>query len=168
MEHSFALRGDDHAVWLSRADGGYVVHVGDASFPAGLVARGGAAFDLVLPGGTERVFVACRGDDVHIHLGGETFALRGADALTRFAGHAADDGAAVARAPMPGAAIAVAVQAGDPVRRGQALLVIESMKMETTVVAPCDGAVRIVHVTVGQTFDRDAILVSLERHERAP
>ena len=69
---------------------------------------------------------------------------------------------------MPGAVIAVSVEPGATVRRGQALLLIESMKMETTIVAPCDGTVQAVHVTIGQTFDRDAPLVTLERLKEAP
>ena len=46
--------------------------------------------------------------------------------------------------------------AGASVRRGQALVVIESMKMQTTIVAPCDGTVQTLHAAVEQNFDRDA------------
>jgi biotin carboxyl carrier protein len=39
---------------------------------------------------------------------------------------------------------------------------MESMKMETTIAAPRDGVVEAVHFAPGQTFDRDALLLSLE------
>ena len=52
--------------------------------------------------------------------------------------------------------------AGEAVAKGQALLVMESMKMETTLAAPRDGIVAEVRYAKGQTFERDAVLLSLE------
>jgi biotin carboxyl carrier protein len=66
------------------------------------------------------------------------------------------------RAPMPGSLVAVHVKPGQAVARGEALLVMESMKMETTIAAPRDGVVEAIHFAQGQTFDRDALLLSLE------
>jgi biotin carboxyl carrier protein len=48
------------------------------------------------------------------------------------------------------------------VSKGQTLLVMESMKMETTLVAPRDGVVATVRFEKGQTFERDAVLLTLE------
>ncbi len=163
MGHAFQLHGVAHEVWLARAGGGYRVHVGEVDLPATLVARGEHVHELTVHDACERAVVARRGDEVHVHLDGETYLLRYVHSLERFAGQAVDDGAAVARAPMPGSVIAVGVAAGALVRRGQALLVIESMKMETTITAPCDGTVQTLHVAVGQTFDHDAPLVTLQR-----
>ena len=172
MGHAFHLFDIDHELWLSRCGGVYQVHVGDTRVPATLVSRGeltyGQTHELTVRDLTERVVVARRGDDVHVHLGGEAYLLRYSHSLERFAHPAADEGEAVARAPMPGAVIGVNVEPGAAVRRGQALLVIESMKMETTIAAPCDGTVQTMHVRVGQTFDRDAPLVTLERLKDAP
>lgn len=163
MGHAFHLLGADHELWLSRSGSVYRLHVGDTCVPVALVARGEHAHDLTLRDSSERVYVARRGDDVHVHLDGETHLLRYSHSLERFASLAVEENEAVARAPMPGAVIAVAVQQGETVRRGQALLVIESMKMETTITAPCDGVVQTLHVAVGRAFDRDAPLVTLER-----
>lgn len=163
MAHAFSLFGVEHEVWLSRAGAGYALHAGELCLPVGLVPRGEHSHQLTVGDTSERVHVAVHGDDVYVHLDGETYQLRYSHSLERFAGESAHDAEAVARAPMPGAVIAVAVQPGDAVRRGQALIVIESMKMETTIVAPCDGTVQTVHVAVGRTFDRDATLVTVER-----
>ncbi len=167
MGHAFRLAGVDHELWLSRVGGVYQVHVGDTCVPATLVARGEHVHELTLRGLTERVVIAQHGDAVHVHLDGEAYLLRYSHSLERFAHPAVDEDEAVARAPMPGAAIDVSTEPGAVVRRGQALLVIESMKMETTIVAPCDGTVQTVHVAIGQTFDRDAALVTLERFKEA-
>ena len=53
-----------------------------------------------------------------------------------------DDGGQV-RCPSPAFVVAVSVAPGDIVRAGDPLAVVESMKMETTIVAPHDGVVRL-------------------------
>ena len=167
MAHAFQLDGHHHELWLSRSCSVYQVHVGDTCVPATLVARAAHMHELTVCDVSERVVVATRGDDVHVHLDGETYLLRYSHSLERFAGQTDDETEAVSRAPMPGAVIAVAVGPGNIVTRGQPLLVIESMKMETTIAATYDGTVQTVHVVVGQTFDRDAPLVTLERNKEA-
>jgi biotin carboxyl carrier protein len=168
MAHAFQLMGVDHELWLSRSGPVYQVHVGDTCLPVTLAARGEHAHELTLHDVSERVVIAHRGDDVYIHLDGESYLLRYSHSLERFKGRATDEAEAIARARLRGGVISVAIAAGASVRRGQALLVIESMKMETTITAPCDGTVQILHVQVGRTFDSDAALVTLERLKEAP
>ena len=168
MAHAFTLAGVDHEVWLARTGTTYRLHIGDESLPAVLTPRGDHLHELILGDASHRVFLARRGDDVHVHLDGETFLLRYSHSLARFADQSEDEGEVVSRAPMPGSVISVAVQPGEIVQRGQALLVIESMKMETTINANCDGIVHALHVSMGQTFERDAPLVTLERGIPAP
>ncbi|MBL8382478.1 MAG: acetyl-CoA carboxylase biotin carboxyl carrier protein subunit [Burkholderiales bacterium] len=69
---------------------------------------------------------------------------------------------------MPGTVISVNAAPGQSVTRGQGLLVMESMKLETTVSAPRDGVLKAIHVGTGQTFDRDALLVEFEPAGGAP
>ncbi|MGB6101441.1 MAG: biotin/lipoyl-containing protein, partial [Comamonas sp.] len=56
------------------------------------------------------------------------------------AGAAQEEGGRLT-APMPGKVVSFAVQAGDKVSKGQALAVMEAMKMEHTIAAPRDGTV---------------------------
>jgi biotin carboxyl carrier protein len=53
-------------------------------------------------------------------------------------------------APMPGTIVAVHVAAGDRVRAGQAMVVLESMKMHNEITAPIDGVVRHVGCRAGE------------------
>ncbi|WP_420426611.1 pyruvate carboxylase [Algiphilus sp.] len=63
-------------------------------------------------------------------------------------------------APMPGMVATVSVQVGTKVRKGDALLSIEAMKMETQIRAERDGTVEAVHVQAGQTVNaRDLLIV---------
>ena len=65
-------------------------------------------------------------------------------------------------APMPGAITAVAVAAGDFVKAGQTLMVLEAMKMEHTIVAPGDGKVATINVSPGERVDEGTELLALE------
>ncbi len=64
-------------------------------------------------------------------------------------------------APMPGKIVSFAVKAGDTVTRGQALAVLEAMKMEHTVAAPADGVVREVLYAPGDQVAEGAELLTL-------
>jgi biotin carboxyl carrier protein len=63
--------------------------------------------------------------------------------------------------PMPGRVIRVAVQAGDGVRTGQTLVVLEAMKMENEVLAAHPGTVVEVHVSAGTAVEANAKLITL-------
>ncbi len=68
-------------------------------------------------------------------------------------------------APMPGRVVQLFVAAGDAVRRGQALLVIEAMKMEHTIAAPYDGTVSAVPYAVGDLVEEGIELIALAAPE---
>lgn len=109
---------------------------------SGTVVRQGARFD---------VFVSGKG---------ETLTLK--DPLAS-AGQAEADHAGSLTAPMPGKIIAIEVKAGEKVKRGQALLVMEAMKMEHTIVAGVDGVVENIYFGVGEQVAEGAVLISLEQ-----
>ena len=62
-------------------------------------------------------------------------------------------------APMPGNILKVNVKAGDAVKSGAVLVVLEAMKMENEIMAPKDGTVTQVLVSKGSTVDTGAPLV---------
>jgi 3-methylcrotonyl-CoA carboxylase alpha subunit/geranyl-CoA carboxylase alpha subunit len=78
------------------------------------------------------------------------------------AGSVASPGADEVRAGFNGKVIAVQAVPGAAVKKGEVLLVIESMKLEHAVLAPRDGIVRSVHVEAGQQAATARVLVTLE------
>jgi acetyl/propionyl-CoA carboxylase alpha subunit len=126
-----------------------------------LSALGDGEHRLEVDGVAHRVWIAVRGDAIYVHAAGRSWTLEVVDELAESAaaGGAAAD---TAEAPMPGTVVRVQVAPGEAVKRGQTLMVIESMKMETAIVAWRDGVVGAVHRPLGATFDRKAPLVSLE------
>jgi 3-methylcrotonyl-CoA carboxylase alpha subunit len=63
---------------------------------------------------------------------------------------------------MPGRVVQLLVGAGDKVSQGQALIVIEAMKMEHTIAAPRDGTIEAVRYAVGDLVEEGAELIALE------
>lgn len=162
MHHAFKLGEADYNVELSRSADAYRLHIGDRVLPINLETGADGRAWLTLGDRHVEVVVATRGDEIFIHLDGEAYQLRYQHPLDRLAaqGHGSADDSV--RAPMPGSIVAVHVKPGDTVVKGQTVLVMESMKMETTIGAPRDGVVQAVQFDKGQTFDRDAMLLSLE------
>lgn len=70
-------------------------------------------------------------------------------------------GAVNITAPMPGTILKVNVSAGDAVKKGQVLLILEAMKMENEIVSPKDGTVASVNVAKGQAVSVGDVLVSI-------
>lgn len=101
---------------------------------------------------------------------GRTWALRELPAHPRAVrgDEAAGDGAV--HSPMPGVVLSVRAGAGEAVRRGQPLVVVEAMKMEHVVVSPVDGVVASVLVSAGAQVQLDERLavVHASPEEQAP
>jgi biotin carboxyl carrier protein len=65
-------------------------------------------------------------------------------------------------APIPGKVVAVKIKPGDEVEPGQALIVLEAMKMENELAAEQAGKVAAVHAKAGDTVEGGELLVELE------
>ena len=74
---------------------------------------------------------------------------------------AAGAGAVKINSPMPGNILSVKASAGQAVKKGDVLMILEAMKMENSVVAPEDGTVASIVVAVGDSFEAGATLASL-------
>ena len=98
-------------------------------------------------------------DDVIVFSQGATFVLS-RSAGDRAAAAAVNDG--VIRAPMPGRVAQVRVTTGDHVPAGQAVLVLEAMKMEHALTIPFDATVVELAVIEGDQVSEGAILARLE------
>ena len=114
-------------------------------------------FDLVVDGRPHRATVARTRDRIHVAVDGQAWVFERADDAQHGAGGAAGSGSVVA--PMPGKVIAVLVAPGDAVTAGQPLVVVEAMKMETTLVAEIDGTVERVTAQTAGMVDAGAVLV---------
>ena len=74
---------------------------------------------------------------------------------------AAPAAGAQVKSPLPGSVVKVCVNEGQDVKKGDTLLILESMKMENPILAEQDGKVAQVAVAAGQTVMQDDLLVVL-------
>ncbi len=100
-----------------------------------------------------------KGDVVHVFSGLGATKIVVTDVLA----HAGDGQADVGRltAPMPGKVVSFAVKAGDKVVRGQALAIMDAMKMEHTIAAPADGTVAELLFAPGDQVTEGAELLKI-------
>ncbi len=165
MKHGFKLGDTEYDVALSRAVQGYVLHKDNADTPFNLVKGEIGNWGLHAHGEIHHITVATHGDDVFIHLDGTTHHLRYEHPLQRLAELAEGGAQDSVRATMPGSLVSLNVEPGQSVNKGDNLLVMESMKMETSISAAQDGVVAEIHVGVGETFDKDAVLITFVTEE---
>ncbi|WP_374522471.1 acetyl-CoA carboxylase biotin carboxylase subunit [Hydrogenophaga sp.] len=119
----------------------------------------GSRFDLQYAGRRELVQTWAVAETVHV------FTARGATQIVEVdvlahAGETAAEGGRLT-APMPGKVVSFAVKAGDAVKKGQALAVMEAMKMEHTIAAPADGTVAELLYAPGDQVTEGAELLKL-------
>jgi 3-methylcrotonyl-CoA carboxylase alpha subunit len=98
------------------------------------------------------------GDDWHVFCEGD---YRRLSLKQELVGASDEASSGSLSAPMPGRVIKVLTAAGAKVTRGQALLILEAMKMEHTIVAPADGVVKEIHYGAGEQVLEGAELITL-------
>ena len=147
-------------------DGALQLAVGDVKTTNGEVAGSlltfadaGALIDLQWAGQRYRVNVYRQGEVAHV------FGAAGATQITviDILAHAGDGAADTGRltAPMPGKVVSFSVKSGDKVAKGQALAVMDAMKMEHTIAAPADGVVGELLFAPGDQVAEGAELLKL-------
>jgi 3-methylcrotonyl-CoA carboxylase alpha subunit len=164
MQVRLALGGRLVTVALERTDDGFAATLDGRAhritlFPRRTAATAVEELSLEVDGRPCAAVVARTRDRIVVGLDGRTFSFATADAEARAGDARARSGAAVA--PMPGKVIAVLVAVGDTVEAGQPLVVLEAMKMETTLAAEVGGQVSAVLAVPGATVDAGAVLVEI-------
>ena len=70
-------------------------------------------------------------------------------------------GSVAVTAPMPGKIVGIKAEPGKTVAKGEAIIVLEAMKMENEIVAPADGTIASINVSVGDSVEAGATLATL-------
>jgi acetyl/propionyl-CoA carboxylase alpha subunit len=165
VKHSFEVNGVVHQLWLSPCQRGYRLSLSDKIIaPVAFSQEGDGGGVLSIAGESESVRFLVDGGTIHVHIGGRTRLLRYIEPLGAPATACEEEADLVARAPMPGVVVATKVFSGQAVSTGTPLIVMESMKLETVIRSPRSGLVERIHFKEGESFDRDAVLVTLSEH----
>jgi len=161
MQPRYTLDGTTHEVGIrSRRDGRCELVI-DGHRLAVVTERDEAGELWLLVDGVPRLcHVAQDANRLFVHLDGRAWELEAIDEFGQL--EEEGGGPARVRAPMPGVVVDCCVAAGAEVARGAALMLIESMKLQTEIRAPVAGRVVEVAFGAGQSFAKGALLVALE------
>jgi biotin carboxyl carrier protein len=120
---------------------------------------------MVVDGKATKAFVTQAGEGTHVFLAGRCYLVQDADrvALSRHRSGRPEETPTEVTPPMPSVVIRILVNEGDRVKRGQGLIVVTAMKMETTLTAPFDGKVKKVNASINQKVAPGDILVEIEK-----
>ena len=160
LEHA----GEMQAVSLARphstaTDGRLLLRTAGGEWPVTARRQGPDRFDMSLAGRRLRLAVYVHGERVAVFAPEGSAVLRQIDTIAQAGEGAAEAGRLTA--PMPGKVIAFLAAAGDVVTQGQALAVMEAMKMEHTLHAPRDGVVAELLYAVGDQVAEGGELLRL-------
>jgi acetyl/propionyl-CoA carboxylase alpha subunit len=127
---------------------------------------GQPVYSLIVDGRSHEGYVAPGDNDWQVLLRGRLFPVTVEDEREKRLRSAAGGGIAETgefhlKAPMPGLVVAVPVTEGDPVKKGQVLLILESMKMQNELKSPRDGTVGRVRVRAGEKVEQKQTLLSV-------
>jgi biotin carboxyl carrier protein len=124
-------------------------------------------FHLVMNGKAAEVFVARGEQGKHIFFNGRTFLVQDADQLPirRARRRGLEETPGEVTPPMPSVVLRIMVEKGEHVKRGQGLIVVSAMKMETILRAPSDGTVKKINTSIDAKVAPGDILVEIEEEE---
>lgn len=158
--------GDDIPVEVERHGSGYIVTMNGRSMVVDLVTTGPFLQSLRLEDGRQFALTHHRDGNTHeVSLAGSKVVVDVVDPLTLKRRSREDAGGAggVVKALMPGRIVRVHVSAGDAVRKGSPLVVLEAMKMENEISAPADGTVDEIFVNPGDTVEAGTPLLHVAK-----
>ena len=141
----------------------YEVQTDEAMVSVDAFSKRGDRIEATIDGHTLRAHAFVTSSSVTIFIGDAEATVTRPDPLAA----RRDDGAGgdTIAAPMPGLVKLVSVAAGETVSRGQALIVMEAMKMEHTLTAPRDGTIAEVTAKAGDQVEVAAVLLDLSPPE---
>jgi len=154
------------------------IEVSSAGNPQDLrIAMAGKAFDvsfqrisedclwMVVDGKATKAFVVRAGEGTLVFVAGRSYLVEDADRLAMQAqgrgGH--EETPKEVTPPMPSVVVRILVSEGAAVKKGQGLIVVAAMKMETTLAAPFDGKVRKINASINQKVAPGDLLVEIEQ-----
>lgn len=118
---------------------------------------------LTINGRNYEVYVAQQGSNIFVQLDGEHWQAEAINPIDAAGGSGVSSDVIVA--PMPGTVVSLKSSPGDVVTEGTILLTIESMKLQTAIIAERAGRISTVNFGEGDTFDKGAELIRFEAQD---
>ena len=167
MKYHVAIDGESFEVDLAEREGLLLARIDGSEVQVDFKSVRGSTWSLLLGDTSYPLSFEPRPDGLSVTVESESYVVRVEDERTRAAravtkGRGSRDESKVLLSVMPGIVRDVRVSAGDEVEPGQALLILEAMKMENEIRSVLGGVVKAVHVEPDTTVNKGDPLITLE------
>jgi biotin carboxyl carrier protein len=127
---------------------------------------GQPVYSLLLDGKSHEAYVRESDDDWQVLLRGRLYPAKVEDEREKrlrvaAGGGVVESGEFNLKAPMPGLVVAIPVEEGQEIKKGQVLLILESMKMQNELKSPRDGIINRIKVKAGESVEQKQVLLSV-------
>ena len=127
---------------------------------------GQPVFSLIVDGKSHEAYVQEGDENWQVLMRGRLYPVKVEDEREKRLRSAAGGGVAETgefhlRAPMPGLVVTILVGEGQEIKKGQVLLILESMKMQNELKSPRDGIIGRIRVKAGETVEQKQALLSV-------
>jgi len=129
------------------SEGQYHILYESKSYHAQIENQGDKEFEVILNGNKYQIAFSDEYDQLIDKMG---LTIANSDKVTDI------------KAPMPGLVLSVEVEKGQEVTKGEALLILEAMKMENVIKSPGEGVVKSINVDKGKAVEKGAVLIEFE------
>jgi biotin carboxyl carrier protein len=150
-----------HEVRIAEGEAAPRLTIDGRPFAADIVRTSDGFYSVLCDGASFEVAVIPEEGGWRVETGGRVYRLR-PDSAAAGGAEAASGASREIRSTLPGKIVQIQVEAGSEVKRGEALVIIEAMKMENELRAPFDARVERVAVSAGQAVETGALLLVLE------
>jgi biotin carboxyl carrier protein len=173
MEQEFTYQGEIRKAVLENGNSdyekseSYKAKVGDKELHLNIARISANCFSISFDGQSKTVHVAQSDDSIYVHIDGRIIRLgKIRDDAQKFSAAGLEFGAKdEIKTPMPGKVVKLLVSEGESVESGQALVIVESMKMENEIKSPTKGKVKSVNFAAGDLVSPDQAIINLEPEE---
>ena len=161
-ELHWRIQDHDVVVRIEEANGKGVLRVNDRTVPFTVREKHSSGGWIQIDGRNHQFFVSRTANNVAVWIDGHTYVLERIEKGRLLEAASAEHGSGEIRALMPGKVLRVDVKVGDTVAEHQTVVIMESMKMETSLTTTRAGKVAAVHCKPGQTVDMGEILAVIQ------
>ena len=150
---------DSQTIELTPTGKSYRATLGDKTVEVEILTTNDSQLTLLIDGERITAYVSSDNAKRWVTINGRTYLLTKQSGSRKSV--AKHDHSGELTAPMPGQVRAVNIDEGDAVVKGQALMILEAMKMEIRIQSPGDGTVKKLLVKQGDTVEREQMLIEV-------
>ncbi len=145
----------------------YEVRINDAPYTLDAQSVDPSIYSIIMDGKSYEIDIDYKDSIYQVHYDGKLFKIELMDELKKRmlekrGGAGGLEGAYTVKSEMPGKVVEVKVKEGDEIKKGDVLLILESMKMQNEIKSPKDGKVTEVFIKGGDTIEAEANLITIE------